>query len=140
MDRQLFAEKFESLERHLERVAKKLPANDASFHPLTDESDAVMFHLWLAVQTTLDLAMSACAQLNLGTPADYADSFLRLRDAGVIDAPLAERLVRAAGFRNAVAHAYAKLDMARIFRAAVDGPADLRAFFKAASKAVGVAP
>jgi uncharacterized protein YutE (UPF0331/DUF86 family) len=35
----------------------------------------------------------------------------RLAGAGVIDAPLAERLARAAGFRNLVAHAYARVDM-----------------------------
>jgi uncharacterized protein YutE (UPF0331/DUF86 family) len=40
---------------------------------------------------------------------------------------LAGRLVRAAGFRNVVAHAYDQLDMARVHRAAREGPADLRA-------------
>ena len=135
MDRQLFAEKLDSLERHLARVEEKLPKASAAFKPLTDEADAVMFHLWLAVQTTLDLAMSMCAQLHLGTPADYGDSFVLLRDAGYLPVALANRLIKAAGFRNAVAHAYARLDMQRVYRAAKDGPKDLRAFFLAMGKA-----
>ncbi len=49
----------------------------------------------------------------------------------MIGAPLAQRLVRASGFRNVVAHAYAALDMARVFRAATEGPPDLRAFLAA---------
>jgi uncharacterized protein YutE (UPF0331/DUF86 family) len=40
-------------------------------------------------------------------------------------------LVRAAGFRNIVAHAYDTLDMARVFRAAQEGPVDLRALLAA---------
>lgn len=46
-------------------------------------------------------------------------------------ARVAERLVRAAGFRNTVAHAYEALDMARVYRAAKDGPSDLLAFLGA---------
>ena len=44
---------------------------------------------------------------------------------------LSERLTRAAGFRNLVAHAYEDLDMARVHRSATQGPADLRAFLAA---------
>ena len=38
---------------------------------------------------------------------------------------LADRLVRAAGFRNIVAHAYESLDLRGVHQAATDGPADL---------------
>jgi hypothetical protein len=48
----------------------------------------------------------------------------------------AERLTRAAGFRNVVAHAYETLDMDRVFAAAVQGPADLRAFLGALARIV----
>jgi uncharacterized protein YutE (UPF0331/DUF86 family) len=41
---------------------------------------------------------------------------------------LAERLMKAAGFRNVVAHAYESIDMRRVYDAALDGPDDLRAF------------
>lgn len=75
--------------------------------------------------------MTACLARDLGTPGTYADAFRRLQAAGVIQGPLADRLVRAAGFRNIVAHAYETLDMARVFEAASRGPADLRAFLAA---------
>jgi len=53
---------------------------------------------------------------------------------------LADRLVRAAGFRNLVAHAYDTLDMARVYRAASDGPADLKAFLAAITARLTATP
>ena len=59
--------------------------------------------------------MAACLSLKLGTAASYGDAFRRLQQAKVIEPALADRLVRAAGFRNVVAHAYDTLDMTRAY-------------------------
>lgn len=131
VDRELLAERAMAIERHLERVEERLPADAGDLQPMTDRSDAVILHLWQATQIVIDLAMSACLSLDLGTPASYADAFRRLQQAGVLDAEIADRLVRAAGFRNVVAHAYETLDMRRVHAAARHGPSDLRAFFVA---------
>ena len=131
LDRALLAEKSAVIERHLARVEERLPADPAGLRPATDASDAVILHLWQAVQAAIDLAVSACLHFGLGTPASYADAFLRLHRAGRLDPALAERLSRAAGFRNVVAHAYDQLDMERVHRAASQGPTDLRAFLAA---------
>lgn len=117
-----------AVERHLQRVAERLPASAAEMQPATDVSDAVILHLWQATQIVIDVAMAACLTLKLGTPSTYADAFRRLHDGKVIEAALADRLVRAAGFRNVVVHAYDTLDMTRVYAAAQSGPADLRAF------------
>lgn len=127
-DRAVLAERTMAVERHLARVADRLPATAADLHPATDPSDAVVLHLWQATQIVIDLAMAACLALKLGTPGSYADAFRRLQSAGLLDGPLADRLVRAAGFRSIVAHAYESLDMARVHEAATNGPGDLRRF------------
>lgn len=54
-----------------------------------------------------------------------------LAEAGVIDTELAERLARAAGFRDLVVHAYGRLDLLRVHVIARNGPDDLRAFLAA---------
>ncbi|NUR54601.1 MAG: DUF86 domain-containing protein [Acidobacteria bacterium] len=131
LDRGVLAERAMAIERHLARVADRLPAESGDFRPATDASDAVILHLWQATQIAIDLAIAACVALDLGAPATYADAFRRLEGAAVIDPRLAGTLVRAAGFRNVVAHAYDTLDMARVYRAAQQGPADLRAFLTA---------
>jgi uncharacterized protein YutE (UPF0331/DUF86 family) len=127
-DRDILAERTMAVERHLHRVATRLPPAASDLQPSTDAADAVVLHLWQATQIVIDLAMSTCLALKLGTPASYADAFRRLEQAQVIEPALADRLVRAAGFRNVVAHAYDALDMQRVHLAASTGPADLRAF------------
>ena len=128
LDREVLAEKVQVVQRHLARVADRLPADPGDFHPVSDASDAVVLHLWQATQIVIDVALAVCVHQNLGTPNGYADAFRRLQAAGVVDAELGDRLARAAGFRNTVAHAYENLDMARVYRAAKEGPRDLVAF------------
>ena len=128
LDREVLAERVMAVERHLRRIADRLPPSAADLQPSTDASDAVVLHLWQATQIVIDLAMAACLSMKLGTPASYADAFRLLQKSGVVETALADRLVRAAGFRNVVAHAYETLDMRRVHDAAVRGPADLLAF------------
>lgn len=129
-----------TVERHLARVAARLPVDPSSLVASTDASDAVILHLWQATQIVIDLAMSSCVAFHLGTPSSYADAFRRLEQAGLISEPLADSLVRAAGFRNVVAHAYEALDMKRVHIAARNGPADLRAFLAALRDAATTRP
>jgi len=131
VDPMLLAEKAAAIERHLDRVAERLPASPADLQQMTDEADAVILHLWQAVQGIIDLAMSACVRLGLGTPKSYGEAFDRLAAAGHLDAALSQRLALAAGFRNLIAHAYGTLDMERVHAAATSGPADLRQFLAA---------
>ena len=131
LDRDILAERTMAIERHLARVAARLPPAVEAFQPATDVSDAVILHLWQATQTVIDLAMAACLHFKLGAPASYAEMFERLRATGLVDQELASRLTAAAGFRNVIAHAYDQLDMARVYRAARNGPADLRRFLAA---------
>lgn len=128
LDRAVLAERTMAVQRHLARVADRLPASPADFRPAADASDAVLLHLWQATQIVIDVALGACLALRLGTPGSYADAFRRLRNAGIIETALADRLVRAAGFRNFVAHACESPDLKRVHQAATDGPADLRRF------------
>jgi len=133
-DRALLAEKIAAVERHLARVEAKLPEDPARFTPGSDSSDAVVLHLWQAVQIVIDLALASCIHFKLGTPASYAEAFRFLAGDGRLEKELAERLVRATGFRNAVAHAYERLDMHRVYEAAKNGPADLRSFLGALAR------
>ena len=97
LDRPELAERTMTVERHLARVADRLPASPTDLRPATDASDAVVLHLWQATQIVIDVAMSVCLALRLGTPHSYADAFRRLEKAGVIETALTSRRVRAAG-------------------------------------------
>lgn len=130
LDPAVLAERASAVERHLRRVRERLPERPGDLRPLTDASDAVVLHLWQAVQVTIDIAVSLCVALGLGAPPTDADTFRRLVDEGVLDRDLADRLANAAGFRNLVVHAYARLDLARVHATARAGPPDLLAFLR----------
>lgn len=134
LDRDVLAERVLAVNRHLDRVAAKLPSSAEDFTAASDASDSVILHLWQATQIVIDLAVSASVALGGGTPATYADAFRRLATAGILAEDIAGRLARAAGFRNVIAHAYEQLDLRRVHHAATTGPADLRAFLAAISK------
>jgi uncharacterized protein YutE (UPF0331/DUF86 family) len=140
LDLEVLDERAAVVERHLARVAQKLPQTSAELTPNSDASDAVILHLWQATQIVLDIALGACAQLKLGTPAGYADAFVRLAASGVLDATLAHKLAAAAGFRNLVARGYESIDLARVHLAAAHGPADLRAFLAAIRDQLSTSP
>jgi predicted nucleotidyltransferase len=48
------------------RVAARLPSDAAALRPATDATDAVILHLWQAVQVVIDVAVSSCVTLGLG--------------------------------------------------------------------------
>jgi uncharacterized protein YutE (UPF0331/DUF86 family) len=131
IDRELLAERTGSVLRHLDRVATHLPADPADLTQQSGATDTVVLHLWQAVQVVIDLAVSTCVRLGLGSPPTYGDAFRKLAAADVLDADLAARLAAAAGFRNLVVHAYADLDLRRVHAIATSGPSDLRSFLAA---------
>ena len=61
-------------------------------------------------------------------PAGYREALLALRDRGVLQADLAERLAAAAGLRNLIAHRYGVLDWRRVHDVASTRLADLLQF------------
>jgi uncharacterized protein YutE (UPF0331/DUF86 family) len=128
LDAAVLAERAAAVRRHLRRVEDRLPEDPADLEPMSDAADAVVLHLWQAVQIVIDLAVSACVGMGLGSPPTYGDAFRMLAEHGVVDEALAGRLARAAGFRNVVVHAYADLDLAHVHRAATHGSGDLLAF------------
>jgi uncharacterized protein YutE (UPF0331/DUF86 family) len=135
LDQAVLAERTAVIERHLHRVAKHLPDNPDEFEPFTDASDTVILHLWQAIQAVIGLAASACIHFRLGTPESYGESLQELRTAGFLVPGLVTRLTRVEGFYTAVLHAD-EFDMGRVYRAAREGPADLRAFLKALAERI----
>lgn len=136
LDRVVLAAKTAVIERHLRRVAQCLPDNPDEFKPLTDASDSVILHLWQAVQAVIELAASVCARFRLGTPRSSGESLQELAAAGFLAPELVTRLAGVEVFYEVVVHAYEQLDMERVYRAAQQGPTDLRAFLKALAERI----
>lgn len=134
LDKEILAERIAAVERHLKRVRECLPQTEREFTFASNASDAVILHLWQAIQLVIDTALSACVYLGCGSPVTYANAFLKLGEGGYLDRELAVRLSHAAGFRNRIVHAYEDLDMQKIYKIAQTGPSDLRAFLASVAK------
>ncbi len=84
--------------RHLARL-EELRKGRPGLLPLEIE-EMVHLNLFGAVQACVDLASHVVSSEGYGVPGTLAESFTLLEKRGVIDANLADRLRRMAGFRD----------------------------------------
>lgn len=89
---------------------------------------AVERYLYLAAQSAIDLAEAVIAWRGLRKPSSFGEAFVVLQEAGMLSPPLAENLVRMAGIRNVLAHAYERVDYAMVCDVLENRLGDLEAF------------
>lgn len=73
----------------------------------------------------------------LGIPQETRESFEMLRDAGLLDQMLADRMLRMVGFRNVAVHDYRKLDLDVVERIVTDHLDEFLAFASALVRSSG---
>lgn len=112
-----------SIERCLRRIREEylLAPEMGNFSHL----DAMILNIERACQTAIDMAYRWIALHRLGLPSSNAEAFDLLKDADVLDAPLAERMKAMAGFRNLAVHEYTRIDLDVIRYIATEGYRDL---------------
>ncbi|PKN12209.1 MAG: transcriptional regulator [Deltaproteobacteria bacterium HGW-Deltaproteobacteria-4] len=131
VDRRIIIEKADTIEQSLQRVVERRGSNCAVFSADRDLQDSVILHLMQAVQGCIDLAAHVVSDEGLGVASSTRDFFYILSDKKLIEAELSEKMVKAVGFRNLLAHEYAKLDLAQVYAIATEGVRDLEAFLAA---------
>ncbi|CAG1011127.1 hypothetical protein ANAEL_04095 [Anaerolineales bacterium] len=130
VDRRIVAEKVDSAERSLKRVNSHRGESLEQFLSNNDAQDIVLFHLMQAIQGCIDLAAHVVSDEEMGLAASTRDFFYLLSDNGVISRDLSERMIKAVGFRNLVAHEYAKLDLEKVYAITADGVKDVEEFLR----------
>ncbi len=120
--------KCEIIERCLNRVETLYQKNSAAIGTDFDVQDAIVLNLQRACQASIDLAMHLIKRRGLGLPKDSRDAFVRLSEAGLIDADLSTQLQKMVGFRNIAIHDYQQLDIKILAKIITHGTGDLRRF------------
>jgi uncharacterized protein YutE (UPF0331/DUF86 family) len=110
MDREIVAEKLESLRRCIQRVSDKCPSTVEPLLHDFDLQDILVLNLSRAVQLCVDIAAHLIADLEVTPPETMGSAFEALATAGVLDDTLATRLKKAVGFRNIAIHNYEVID------------------------------
>ena len=107
--------KIESLRRCIRRVEEKRPDDVNILKEDYDIQDIVSVNLERAVQISVDIAAFILAECEKRAPATMAESFEKLKEEGVISSELAEKLIKAVGFRNISVHECQSIDWDIVF-------------------------
>ena len=131
MDKEVVAEKLESLRRCVRRIEAKVPADAETLAADLDLQDIVTLNLSRAVQICVDIGAHLIAGMDTPAPNTMGQTFDLLAQAGVLETPLADRLKKAVGFRNIAVHNYEKIDWEIVHRIATLHLDDFSGFAKA---------
>ena len=115
MDKELIAEKIESLRRCIKRVEDKRPDTIDELIADNDLQDIVSLNLSRAVQSAVDIAVHIISEGEGTVPATMAESFELLKQKKIISSEVAERMKKAVGFRNTAVHNYQAIDWNIVF-------------------------
>lgn len=127
LDRDMLRSRLERLSYHLRRVEEKCPDSLNELLASNDLQDILAKNVESAVQVSLDIATHICAARGR-TIEKASDAFCVLAELGVIEKELADKLVKAVGFRNVSVHRYIDTDWAIVWQIAESGVADLKEF------------
>jgi uncharacterized protein YutE (UPF0331/DUF86 family) len=134
VDREALAARLDALERYLVELrafggrTREEFISSPALHHLAER------YLHLACECVLDIAHHLISELGLRQPTSYRDAIEVLREAGHLDAVLAERLKGWMGLRNVLVHFYLAIDHGRVHEAIVEDLEELDDFMRSIAK------
>lgn len=103
------------LEEYLRGLIEQQDVSREQYLGDRDRQDIVERRFEKAIQACIDVAAHVVATEGYREPTDYGDFFRVLEENDVISSAVADRMVEMAGFRNVLAHEYARIDDERVF-------------------------
>jgi uncharacterized protein YutE (UPF0331/DUF86 family) len=139
VDKDLILAKAGSVKRHIDRIKAKSDTDVATFMRDLDRQESIAFNMHLAIQNCMDIAAHIISDEGLGVPGSAGEMFFILQENGFLSADLADRMVKAVGFRNLLVHEYQKIDLQRLHKAAEKNVDDLIEYLSAVFSKLGLA-
>ncbi len=136
VDRDLILAKAGLAEKYISRASQKSKIELSTFMKNIDVQDIVIFNLQKAIQSCIDIAAHIISDENLGMPGSTNEMLYLLEENGYLDRNLTEKMVKAVGFRNLIAHEYEKLEMKLVYGVAREDVHDLHNYIKAVIKKI----
>lgn len=87
-------------------------------------------NLYLLCQATIDFAEAIIAYHHYRQPGTMADSFEILWENNLISNTIREEMKNMAGFRNVLAHLYAKVDFSKLYKVLIYDRKKIRIFLE----------
>jgi uncharacterized protein YutE (UPF0331/DUF86 family) len=131
VDRELVAARIAKIREHLRQLARMETLSREAFVASTIEQHAVERELQVVIEACLDIGHHVIARAGLRRPTDYRDVFTVLRESGILETALGQRLERMASFRNRLVHGYLDVTPDRVYDVARHELGDVDAFVAA---------
>lgn len=103
-----------------------------------DLSGAVERYLYLATQACIDLAEAVMSFKNFRKPTTYKEGFEILEEEKIISVELREKMVKMSGFRNVIAHDYAKINYDTVYDVLQNKLIDIEEFVSEIKKSLNI--
>lgn len=127
IDKDLVAKKLDFLSEQIHKI-EDMEFDEQSFVDNPDVHDLVVFRLQQAIETCIDISTHIIAQTNAPRKEAAKDAFLYLGEKNIIDRDLAQKMGKAADFRNRVVHGYNDFDFRLLYQDSKENLKDLRNF------------
>jgi uncharacterized protein YutE (UPF0331/DUF86 family) len=110
------SQKLDSIARCLKRIESHMPKSAQALSQSADMQDILILNLERLIQTSVDCASVLIADRGwLPMPDTMSATFVLLESNKFISGALAQRLVKAVGFRNLCVHEYDKINWDIVF-------------------------
>lgn len=127
INKDLIAKKLDFLNNQIQLI-ERMEFDEQTFVENEDIHDLVTFRLQQGVETCIDITTHIIAESGLPRKETTKDALCLLREKGIIDQQLAQRMGQAADFRNRVVHGYNDFDFHLLFRDYTENIKDLKLF------------
>ena len=131
IDHDLILAKTSSVIKHLKRVIEKRNTDLPTFMNEIDRQESILFNIQMAVQNCIDIAAHIISEEGYGVPGGTNEMFYMLEENGYINTTLAEKMVKAVGFRNLIVHEYGRIELKKVFTIAQKDIEDLNEYLRA---------
>ncbi len=137
VDHELLAARIARIREQLKHLARLENLDEEEFLGSSIEQHAAERELQVAIEACLDIGHHVIVQEGLRRPGEYREVFAILRDAGILERALSDRLEEMASFRNRLVHGYLDIEPGRVFAIARDELGDIEEFVAAIVRRFG---
>ena len=138
VDKDLVLTKAGNIKKHLRRVEKKAKTDLKTFLEDLDRQEIIAFNLEVAVQNCIDIAAHIIGAEGLGVPGSTAEMFYLLEENNYLSSEITEKMIKAVGLRNLIAHEYGKIDLKQIYKISQNDYKDLNTYLVAIFEKLGL--
>lgn len=135
--REKLDQKFAQLEEYIAEIKNLRKYPKSKFHKTSLVEAGAERLLYKTIQCAIDIAQIIVSEFALGEPSHYKDLFTKLGKKKIISSKLQESLEEMAGFRNVLAHGYARVKPEKVYKYVHKDIDDLISFIKAIQKFLG---